>query len=136
MTLLFLNIECFCSENTSRGIAHTEGAPVNPPLAPILPQRCSWSECEQLFKRGVKSLCLTLVHRNSQSQSIRKSVPPLVLIQTMISNADMTGTRRSPKSQSWEVVAPTLKPEPLSPQKFAEIGDWVLLTFCGVWIHC
>ena len=30
----------------------------------------------------------------------------------MISNADMTGTLRSQKSQSWEVVEPTLTQEP------------------------
>lgn len=32
---------------------------------------------------------------------------PLALMQTMIHNADMTGTLRFPKSQSWEVVEPT-----------------------------
>ena len=49
---------------------------------------------------------------NSQSQGIRNSMPPLVLIQTMISNDNMTGTLRSQKSQSWEVVEPTLTQEP------------------------
>ena len=33
-------------------------------------------------------------------------MPPLVLIQTMISNADMAGTLRSPKSQNWEAKLP------------------------------
>ena len=32
--------------------------------------------------------------------------------QTMDSNADMTGTLRSPKLQSWEVAEPTLTQEP------------------------
>ena len=52
----------------------------------------------------------------------------------MISNADMTGTLRSPKSQKWEVVEPTLTQGPFSSQKFAE-QETVLLTFSGVWIH-
>ena len=54
---------------------------------------------------------------------MRNSIPALVLIQTVISNADVTGTLRGQKSQKWEIVEPTLTQGPLSSQKFAEIGN-------------
>ena len=39
-------------------------------------------------------------------------MPSVGLLQTMVSNANLTGTLRSPESQSWEVAEPTLTQEP------------------------
>ena len=50
-------------------------------------------------------------------------MPTVGLLQTMVSNANLTGTLRSPKSQSWEVAESTLTQEPSVTQEFAEIGD-------------
>ena len=63
-------------------------------------------------------------------------MPSLVLIHTMISNADMTGMLRSPKSQSSEVVEPTLTGILCLSQKFAEIGDCLayLLWCLETWV--
>ena len=45
-------------------------------------------------------------------------MPPLVLMQTTVSNADMRGMLRCTNSQTWELEEPTLR---LDPYVFSEI---------------
>ena len=70
------------------------------PLPPSFPKDAGGGRVSSSLSMGSSHSVWFVYFRNSQSQKIRNSMPPLALMQTMISNADMTGTLRSPKSQS------------------------------------